>query len=76
VQQIAAAGYHSLALQNDGTAKAWGLNSSGQLGDTTITDRTSPISVVELPAAKLIAAGEAHSCAVTRDELVLLLGRE
>ena len=42
-----AGGYrHSLALKNDGTAWAWGLNSSGLLGDGTTTQRPTPVQVV------------------------------
>ena len=36
---VAAGGYHTLALKNDGTVWAWGNNSSGQLGDGTTTYR-------------------------------------
>jgi alpha-tubulin suppressor-like RCC1 family protein len=37
---------HSLAVRTNGTAWAWGLNDNGQLGDNTITKRSSPVSVV------------------------------
>lgn len=42
VRYIASGSAHSLAIKNDGTAWAWGYNSSGQIGDSTTTDRTSP----------------------------------
>jgi len=38
--------YHSLAVRQNGTAWAWGYNGSGQLGDTSTTDKSSPVSVV------------------------------
>jgi alpha-tubulin suppressor-like RCC1 family protein len=44
--QVSAGGYHSLALRTNGTAWAWGRNYSGELGDGTTTDRSSPVSVV------------------------------
>ncbi|GAA1821362.1 RCC1 domain-containing protein [Planosporangium flavigriseum] len=46
---VAAAGgaLHSLALRSDGTARAWGLNSQGQLGDGTTTDKNTPVRVIE-----------------------------
>ncbi|MGB9858596.1 MAG: Ig-like domain-containing protein [Moorellaceae bacterium] len=42
---LAAGSYHSLALRSDGTVWAWGSNSSGQLGDGTTTNRTTPVQV-------------------------------
>ena len=39
---IEAGGAHSVALLVDGTVRAWGLNSSGQLGDGTTIDRHRP----------------------------------
>jgi len=44
---ISGGGYHSLALKNDGTVWAWGYNQSGQLGDGSDTDRSSPVKVTE-----------------------------
>jgi alpha-tubulin suppressor-like RCC1 family protein len=37
---------HSLALKRDGTTWCWGNNSNGQLGDQTVTSKSSPILVV------------------------------
>lgn len=37
-------GFH--ALKADGSAWGWGLNSAGELGDNSTTDRSSPVSVV------------------------------
>ena len=39
----------SQALCADGTMAAWGLNSYGQVGDNTVTNRTSPVAVVSTP---------------------------
>ncbi len=38
-------GGHSIALKNDGTVWAWGLNASGQLGDGTGGDRNKAVQV-------------------------------
>ena len=70
--QVAAGEGHSLALAADGTAYAWGDNSSGQLGDGTTTDQTTPVAVAQgaLPAtARLtqVAAGQYHSLALAAD---------
>jgi alpha-tubulin suppressor-like RCC1 family protein len=44
--QVSAGWYNTTAIRTDGTLWAWGLNSSGQLGDNTTTDKSSPVSVV------------------------------
>ncbi len=69
---IAAARAHSLALTADGQVFAWGDNDSGQLGDGTETDRTSPAQVIMTGAlagktVTAIAAGQVHSFALTSD---------
>ena len=43
---VSGGGYHSLALRTDGTAWAWGGGSFGRLGDNTVADKSSPVSVV------------------------------
>jgi alpha-tubulin suppressor-like RCC1 family protein len=43
--QVAAGTYHSLALKADGSVYAWGYNSNGQLGDSTLVDKSSPVLV-------------------------------
>jgi alpha-tubulin suppressor-like RCC1 family protein len=43
---LAAGWQHTCGLTNSGAAYCWGWNSSGQLGDSTTTDRTSPVVVV------------------------------
>ncbi len=37
---------HTLATRKNGTAWAWGINSTGNLGDGTTVNRSSPVSVV------------------------------
>jgi alpha-tubulin suppressor-like RCC1 family protein len=44
--QVSAGGFHSHGLRSNGTLWAWGVNSAGQLGDGTLIDRSSPVSVV------------------------------
>jgi alpha-tubulin suppressor-like RCC1 family protein len=45
VTAIAAGDYHTIVLKSDGTVWAWGYNTSGQLGDGTTTNRTTPVQV-------------------------------
>jgi alpha-tubulin suppressor-like RCC1 family protein len=72
-----AAGYgHELALTSTGQIYAWGLGTSGQLGNAAITSTSTPVAV-HLPAgtsASAIAAGYAQSLAVTSTGLVLAWG--
>ncbi len=71
---------HSLALKSDGTLRAWGRNASGELGDGTTTDRSTPVQVSGLSSVTALAAGgnagdtEAHSLAVKSDGTVWAWG--
>ncbi|MCX6225109.1 MAG: RCC1 repeat-containing protein, partial [Bacteroidia bacterium] len=70
ITQIAAGGSHTVALTKDGAVWAWGLNSSGQLGDGTgtKTDSDTPVKVSGLTGIiTQIAAGGSHTVALTKD---------
>ena len=53
------------AVLANGTAKCWGANGNGQLGDGSTTTRTSPVDVVGLTGAVSIGIGTFHACALT-----------
>jgi alpha-tubulin suppressor-like RCC1 family protein len=44
--QVSAGERHSLGVRTNGTAWAWGNNTSGRFGDNTTINRSSPVSVV------------------------------
>ncbi|MFN5343768.1 MAG: RCC1 domain-containing protein, partial [Roseiflexaceae bacterium] len=46
---------HTCAITSTGTAYCWGYNVSGQLGDGTTTNRTTPV-VVSMPAGVTFAS--------------------
>jgi alpha-tubulin suppressor-like RCC1 family protein len=73
--QIAAGACHTVAIDKNGQAWGWGLNSSGQLGDNSITSRLTPVSV--LGAVKTfcqITGGNAHTVAIDKNGKVWAWG--
>src|SRR3990170_1798433 len=65
--QIAAGSYHTLAIKSDGTLWAWGYNYSGQLGDGTTSNKTTPVQIGTGTNWSQIAAGGYHSLAIKSD---------
>jgi len=55
---------HSCDVTTSGSARCWGFNAAGQLGDGSTTDRLGPTPVIELRSAVVIAAGSIHTCAL------------
>jgi alpha-tubulin suppressor-like RCC1 family protein len=75
VTSIAAGGYHSLALKIDGTVRAWGENSDGQLGNGVAgTSIPTPVVVSNLSGVKTLAGGVYHSLALKTDGTVRAWG--
>ena len=75
IVQIAAGGSFSLALRGDGTVYAWGLNSSGQLGDGTTVSRDSPEALPALAGeVSRLIAGDQTSYAIRFDGTLLSWG--
>ena len=58
---------HSAVIKSDGKLYTWGLNSSGQLGDRTATNRTEPVAVYGLENVVSVSLGANHSAALTSD---------
>ncbi|HYV90321.1 MAG TPA: hypothetical protein VE978_00995, partial [Chitinophagales bacterium] len=44
-QVIAGGENHSISVCSDSTARSWGRNNVGQIGDGTTTDRWTPVQV-------------------------------
>jgi alpha-tubulin suppressor-like RCC1 family protein len=73
ITQISVGNVHSCARMTDGTARCWGINSSGELGDGTTTDHFRPVKVLNgagtAPLGKItqIVASYRHTCARISD---------
>jgi len=76
-----AAGYESTcALTSGGAVWCWGYNATGQLGNGTFTQSSTPVEVLDptgnapLSGVAVIAAGQYHTCAVTNAGAALCWG--
>ena len=71
---IAAGASNSFALLSDGSVRAWGDNSQGQLGDGTTTDRKTNVVVTGLSNVVAVATGGYHSLALQSNGIVKAWG--
>jgi alpha-tubulin suppressor-like RCC1 family protein len=74
---VSAGFWHSLAVSSDGALYAWGGNSTGQLGNDTITDSWEPVQVstpTGLTTFTSVSAGALHSLAVGSDGVTYAWG--
>lgn len=67
VVAVSSGGFHLIALKSDGTAKAWGYNGYGQLGDGTTANNSTPQSVGSLTGLVSVSAAGYQSYALKSD---------
>ena len=66
---------HAAAVKTDGTLWTWGRNSYGQLGDNTITNRSSPVQTVDGGTTwNAVICGQNHTLATKTDGTLWLWG--
>ncbi|MDF1884195.1 Ig-like domain-containing protein [Sulfurimonas sp. SAG-AH-194-C21] len=70
------AGYnHTMAIKSDGTLWAWGRNNFGQLGDTTLVDKSNPTQVSTGTTWSSVSGGAYHTAAIKSDGTLWTWGR-
>ena len=75
VVSISAGWKHTCAVTADADVKCWGWNNGGQIGDGTVTDRTTPAAVDGLrEGVKAVSTGRMHTCALTASGAVKCWG--
>lgn len=64
VRKITSGYQHSCALMENGTVRCWGRGQYGRLGDGTVENRTTPVTVTGLSGVVDVKAGGFHTCAL------------
>ena len=72
---VDAGSFHTCALLQDGTVRCWGLNDSGQLGDGSTNNSSTPVAVAGVGGAAAVSGGGFHSCALLGNGTVQCWGR-
>ncbi len=67
--------FYSCALLQDGTVRCWGDNSTGELGDGTTTNASTPVAVAGIGGAATVTAGGFHTCVRFPDGTIQCWGR-
>ena len=67
-KQVNCGYYHTAAIKTDGTLWCWGGNTKGQLGDNTVTNRSSPVQTIARGTNwKQVSCGYEHTAAIKTD---------
>lgn len=75
-KQVAKGYLHCAGVKTNGTLWLWGYNVYGQLGDSTVDDKSSPVQTIALGNNwKQVACGDYHTAAIKTDGTVWLWGR-
>ena len=62
-----ACGVVNTVTAQSGAVYCWGAGAEGQLGNGANANSNTPVAVVGLPAARQVAVGETHVCAITEE---------
>jgi alpha-tubulin suppressor-like RCC1 family protein len=74
-KQVFCKGNHTAAIKTDGTLWTWGLNSSGELGDNTSTNRSTPVTTFAGGTTwKQVTTGITQTAAIKTDGTLWIWG--
>lgn len=66
---------HTCAITQATTVECWGVNTYGQIGDNSTTERETPVPVSSLTGVNGLALGSGHACALLSNGTVKCWGR-
>ena len=69
-RQVSAGGQHTCTVLQDGTVHCWGSGDSGELGNGSTSNSSTPVQVSNITNAIQVSAGAADTCAVLQDGTV------
>ncbi len=72
--QVSAGHSHTCAITTEDKLYCWGANMNGRLGDSTTTNRESPIAIDPGVSYEQVSAGHSHTCAITTGEFLFCWG--
>jgi alpha-tubulin suppressor-like RCC1 family protein len=76
-KQVSAGVYYTAAIKTDGTLWLWGLNDNGQLGDNSVSNKSSPVQTISFGTNwKQVVCGSSHTAAIKTDGTLWLWGRD
>jgi alpha-tubulin suppressor-like RCC1 family protein len=74
-KQVSCGENHATAIKTDGTLWTWGANGYGQLGDNTITNKSTPVTTFAGGTNwKQVAGGQVHTVALNGDGTLWVWG--
>jgi hypothetical protein len=75
-KQVSGGGFHASAIKTDGTLWTWGRGVDGELGDNTITSKSTPVTTFAGGTNwKQVMCGNNHTAAIKTDGTLWTWGR-